>query len=103
MARPEWITPSESRNVRYADIADGARLQWTGDPSGNYVIEYRAGDGALALNGMLDVEGTSKDFGTLGEFYWDTWVVPYGRIQLRVVPARHKSLASEWVELRFAP
>jgi arylsulfatase A-like enzyme len=103
MARPEWILPRGSRTVRYADIADGARLQWTGDPSGNYVIEYRAGEGALALNGALDVEGTSKDFGALGEFYWDTWVVPYGRIQLRVVPAGHKSLASEWVELRFAP
>ena len=103
IARPEWITPRESRIVRYADIADGARLQWTGNPSGHYAVEYRAGDGALTLNGTLDVKGTSKDFGTVGEFYWRTWVVPYRRIRLRVIPAGHKSLASEWVELRFAP
>jgi arylsulfatase A-like enzyme len=103
ITRPQWTSPSESRIVRYADIADGARLQWTGDPSGHYAVEYRAGAGALTLNGTLDVKGTSKDFGTVGEFYWRTWVVPYKRIRLRVMPAGHKSLASEWVELRFAP
>jgi hypothetical protein len=103
VARPEWALPRASRTVRYADIADGARLKWTGDPSGHYVIEYRAGDGALAIDGTLDVDGTVKDFGTLGEFYWRTWVVPYGRIRLRVAPAGHKSLASDWIELTLAP
>jgi choline-sulfatase len=101
--RPEWTTPNTSRTVRYADIADGARLQWTGDPSGQYVVEYRAGAGPFALDGVLDVAGTTKDFGTIGEFYWRTWVVPYRRVKLRVVPAGHADLASEWIELTFAP
>ncbi|BAQ15696.1 hypothetical protein GL4_0226 [Methyloceanibacter caenitepidi] len=103
VARPEWMTPSASRTVRYADIADGARLQWTGDPSGQYVVEYRAGDGPFALDGVLDVSGTTKDFGTVGEFYWRTWVVPYRQIKLRVMPEGREHLASEWIELTFAP
>jgi len=103
VARPEWTTPSTSRTVRYADIADGARLQWTGDQSGQYVIEYRAGDGALAIDGAMDVVGTTKDFGTVGQFYWRTWIVPYGQIRLRVLPAGHENLASDWIELKFAP
>lgn len=102
VARPEWVTPP-SRTVRYADIADGARLQWTGDPSGRYVVEYRAGDGALAIDGVLDVEGTVKDFGIVGEFYWRTWVVPYRRVRLRVMPTGHEDLASQWIELELAP
>ncbi|MEJ2518665.1 MAG: sulfatase-like hydrolase/transferase [Methyloceanibacter sp.] len=89
--------------VRYADIADGARLQWTGDPSGQYVVEYRAGEGPFALDGVLDVAGTTKDFGTVGEFYWRTWVVPYRQIRLRVMPEGRESLASEWIELTLAP
>jgi hypothetical protein len=89
--------------VRYADIADGARLQWTGDQYGQYVIEYRAGDGALAIDGAMDVVGTTKDFGTVGQFYWRTWIVPYGQIRLRVLPAGHENLASDWIELKFAP
>jgi choline-sulfatase len=101
--RPKWTTPSASRTVRYADIADGARLQWTGDPSGQYVVEYRAGDGPFALDGALDVVGTTKDFGTVGEFYWRTWVVPYRQIRLRVMPEGRENLASEWIELNFAP
>jgi len=101
--RPEWTTPSTSRTVRYADIADGARLQWTGDPSGQYVVEYRAGEGPFALDGVLDVAGTTKDFGTVGEFYWRTWVVPYRQIRLRVMPEGRESLASEWIELTLAP
>jgi len=103
VARPEWTTPSASRTVRFADIADGARLQWTGNPSGKYVVEYRAGDGAFAIDGALDVAGTVKDFGTVGEFYWRTWVVPYRQIRLRVLPAGHENLASDWIELKFAP
>ncbi len=103
IARPEWTTPSTSRTVRYADIADGARLQWTGDPSGQYVVEYRAGHGPFALDGALDVAGTTKDFGTVGEFYWRTWVVPYRQIRLRVMPEGRENLASEWIELTFAP
>lgn len=103
VARPEWVTPQSSRAVHYADIADGARLQWTGDPSGRYVVEYRAGDGAIAIDGALDVEGTTKDFGVVGEFYWRTWVVPYRRVRLRVVPAGRKNLASQWIELELVP
>lgn len=103
MARPEWTTPSTNRTVRYADIADGARLEWTGDRSGQYVVEYSAGDGPFALHGELDVVGTEKDFGTVGEFYWRTWVVPYRQIRLRVRPVGQESLASDWIELKFAP
>ncbi|WP_159079891.1 sulfatase-like hydrolase/transferase [Methyloceanibacter sp. wino2] len=103
VARPEWTTPSASRTVRYADIADGARLQWTGDPSGQYVVEYRAGDGPFALDGVLDVSGTTKDFGTVGEFYWRTWVAPYRQIKLRVMPEGREHLASKWIELTFEP
>ena len=103
VTRPRWIVPDAGGVVRYADIADGALLRWTGDPAGRYVIEYRAGDGALALDGVLEVAGTVKDFGRVGEAYWRTWVVPYGHVRLRVVPVGRADLAGDWLDLRLQP
>jgi arylsulfatase A-like enzyme len=103
LARPQWIMPDADGTVRYADIADGVRLQWTGDPAGRYVIEYQAGDGPLAIDGELDVTGTEKDFGDVGEIYWRTWVVPYGRVRLRVMPEGRVDLATTWRELMLQP
>jgi arylsulfatase A-like enzyme len=103
VGRPRWVEPVADGVVRYADIANGARLQWTGDPTGHYRVEYRAGGGALAIDGALEVTGTMKDFGRLGESYWRTWVVPYGHVRLRVVSAARPELASDWLDLRLQP
>ena len=101
--QPEWIVPTASGIVRFADVAEGARLEWTGDPAGRYAVEYQAGAGALKIDGALDVTGTVKDFGRIGETYWRTWIVPYGRVRLRIVPVGHEDLASVWIEMTVEP
>jgi choline-sulfatase len=100
---PEWVVPSSGGVVHFADIADGARLEWTGDPAGRYLVEYRAGNGPLAIDGQFEVTGTMKDFGKVGEGYWRTWVVPYGRLRLRVMPADAPGRSSEWIDLELRP
>ncbi len=102
-AKPGWLHPDESQAVGYADIADRTFLAWTGDPTSDYVIEYEAGSGLLALGGTFDVAGTRHDFGPVEEGYWRTWVVPYDRIRFRVRPAGTPDAWSEWIELELQP
>lgn len=103
LERPQWVTPRTNRVLRYADVARGVRLEWTGAQSSSYLVEYHAGDGAKAMEGTLEVKGTVKDFGIVGEVYWRTWVAPYSRVRLRVMPVGREDLASSWLELEFRP
>lgn len=101
---PRWRQPAASRALRYADLADGVKLAWSGDPAGRYVLEYEAGEGgALSLKGRLDVEGLEKDFGRIDEAYWRNYVLPYGRVRLRIGLAGRDDAWSEWIEVRALP
>lgn len=100
---PTWVHPASSGSAGFADISGRTYLEWTGDGSARYVVEYEAGTGLLAFAGTLDVDGTRYDFGAVDESYWGTWVVPYGMIRFRVRPEGAAQLWSDWVELELQP
>jgi choline-sulfatase len=85
-ATPQWLFPAESGTISWDALQGRAYLEWTGEPSDSYVLEYKAGSGALAVSGRIIVSGTKKDFGVFSRKYWDTWVVPYEEVKLRVRP-----------------
>tara|TARA_R110002110_G_scaffold85816_6_gene223980 strand:+ start:18767 stop:20386 length:1620 start_codon:yes stop_codon:yes gene_type:complete len=100
---PGWVHPEQSGEIGYDDIAGAAYLSWTGNAAERHVLEYESGTGLLALSGQIEVDGTRYDFGALDQGYWNTWVLPYGRVRFRVRPASSLESWSEWLELEFAP
>lgn len=97
---PRWVWPDHSGDYRYDDLAGRFRLQWTGRADRAYTIEYQAGEGAMALSGRMETVGPAKDFGDVGRRYWDTFVVPLGRVRLRVGSGGEWS---PWLEARVKP
>ncbi len=103
-AAPRWQQPAGSMALHFADIADGIRLRWSGDATARYVLEYEAGEGGpMNLKGRLDVDGLEKDFGRIDEAYWRSYVLPYGRVRLRVGLAGRQDAWSDWIEVRALP
>ncbi len=98
---PRWERPTAGGPIGYADIADGAVLTWSGDADAKHIVAYEAGSGLLALDGEIEVEGTTYDFDRIGQSYWSTWVVPYGQARFRVRRADNDAGWSEWIELEF--
>jgi len=82
-AAPKWVYPAESQLVSWDDLQGHLFLEWTGIAS-SYVIEYTAGLGALSVSGQFFVNGLRKDFGIFSRNYWETWIVPYRQVVLRV-------------------
>ncbi len=83
-AAPNWVFPATSRAVSWDELQGRAYLEWTGNPTKSYVLEYTAGSGPLEVSGRIAVEGTRKDFGTFSRKYWQTWIVPYRQMTVRV-------------------
>jgi len=84
VAPPNWIFPVTSRTVSWDELQGRVFLEWTGNPTKSYVLEYTAGSGPLEISGRIVVEGTRKEFGVFSKKYWDTWIVPYRQISVRV-------------------
>lgn len=99
---PGWVHPEQSGEIGFDDIAGAAYLSWTGNAAARHVLEYESGTGLLALSGQIEVDGTRYDFGAVDQGYWNTWVLPYGRVRFRVRPASSLESWSEWLELEFA-
>lgn len=83
-SHPEWLHPSGSKNLTYDNLEGQFFLEWSGEPSRSYLVEYRAGHGAKVIHGTLAVEGNRKDFGKISRLYWKTWIVPNSPYGLRV-------------------
>ena len=83
-AAPRWVFPARSRSVSWGDLRGRAYLEWSGEAGKAYIVEYRAGEGPLEVSGRISVDGPQKDFGTFSRNYWETWIVPYKRVTLRV-------------------
>lgn len=100
---PRWIFPQGGRTYRHSDLGGRVVLRWSGSPDAAYRIDYEAGEGLLALKGRLDVSGLEKDFGAVDAAYWQRFVVPYGRVRLRVGLAGRDDAWSDWIEVRAVP
>lgn len=99
--QPRWKHPATSGNVSFKQFEGRFFLQWTGSPEKTYILEYRAGYGAKALQGTLEVDGNVKDFGTISTLYWNTWIVPNGPYNLRVKETGGPW--SSWLKLEASP
>jgi len=99
--QPSWVYPANRPTMGYEDFGGRFRLEWTGAADQAYVVQYEAGEGWKAFSGEMEVVGTVKDFGTVDRAYWDRWVVPYGRVRVRVAPVGRTDLWSDWLEIKL--
>ena len=72
-------------------------MEWTGEPSSDYVIQYEAGEGLLSLKGELEFKGVLREFGPVDAAYWKTFILPYGKVRMRVGPAGRGDRWSDWL------
>lgn len=99
---PVLLWPDRGGVWRHADIAGRFVLEWDGLAHAEYVVQYEAGSGALALSGALRARGTRLALDPVDRVYWDTFVAPYGRLRLRVGVAGREDRWSEWREIELA-
>ena len=81
---PQWVFPARSAVVSWDDLQGRVYLQWSGSSAKSYVLEYSAGSDPVAVSGRISVDGKEKDFGRFSRKYWNTWIVPYKKVTLRV-------------------
>ena len=86
----------------YDDLRGNFRLEWSGLADKEYVLQYVAGSGTHQISGLLDVQGTMKDFGKVSRRYWNTWVVPYSPFRIRVSESGSGNW-SNWLDLAAKP
>lgn len=91
-----WIWPRRSGAITFDDIQGHSQIRWSGTENGQYVLAYSAGTGELQLAGEIAVKGNAYSFGHVDRDYWETFVVPYGKVRLRVRNEETKA-ASEWL------
>jgi choline-sulfatase len=99
---PVWLTPEKSGSYTFDQLEGDVLFRWSGEKNGAYILEYRAGIGPGQLSGSLDVLGNEKNFGRFDRFYWNTWIVPQKRFELRVGRADGTGW-SPWLTLEVAP
>lgn len=99
---PAFLWPDRGGRWRHADLGGRFVLEWDGLAHANYIVQYEAGSGALALSGNLRATGTRLALDPVDRVYWDTFVVPYGRLRLRVGVAGREDRWSEWREIELA-
>ena len=102
-AAPVWRVPAASGTVAHQQVSGGFRMEWTGEPSSDYVIQYEAGEGLLSLKGELEVKGVLREFGPVDAAYWKTFILPYGKVRMRVGPAGRGDRWSDWLVMTPVP
>ncbi len=99
-APPQWIFPASSASVFFEDLPSPLKLRWRGQENAEYRLQYRAGKGALALEGEIAVNGLTHDFGPITREYWNRYIVPYGVFSLRLGPAGQGDAWGPWLTIR---
>jgi len=93
---PRILQPRNNDVIRVNDDNLHIALEWTGDRSHTYVIEYDVGEGFKNLKGKIPVQGIRKDFGPLPRDAWEP--LPYWNpYRFRVAPYGRSDLWSTWV------
>jgi choline-sulfatase len=83
-APPRWVFPASSGVLTYDDLPSPLTLRWRGEALADYVLQYEAGVGPMAIRGEIHVAGTTRDFGVVSRHYWNEYVTPYKRFRLRI-------------------
>ncbi len=95
---PRWIRPLKDGLYSYTNLAGKFQLEWTGSHNKQYIIQYRAGVGKTAITGEITSDGPIKDFGTIEQKFWETWIIPNSPFRLRVRNVE-KGNWSKWLKL----
>ena len=90
----------ESNALGYDDLQGRFSIEWSGNPSAQYILAYELGEAPFSLAGEMRVTGTVKDFGAIDRHYWETWVLPYQKAHIRV-RAEGGGSWSNWQTLVF--
>lgn len=94
---PAWIFPPGSGSFSYDDLQGDFSLNWQGERSRHYILQYRAGLGPKALEGSLHIDGNQKKFGKISRRYWNTWIVPQSPIFIRI--REEEGVWGDWLRL----
>ena len=96
---PRWIFPASSGVLTYDNLPSPLMLRWRGAAHADYLLEYEAGEGPMAIRGEIQIAGTTRDFGAVSRHYWNEYVTPYKRFRLRVRHAGQNQPWSPWLDL----
>lgn len=99
---PSWRWPNRGGVWHYADLDGQFALEWDGASHARHVVQYVAGSGTLSLAGEIKVDGTRLALAPVDRAYWNTWVLPYGTLKLRVGVAGRDDRWSDWLEIELA-
>lgn len=101
-APPQILRPDNGARLGFEETGGRVILEWDGDPTQQYVIEYEIGQGAYYLRGALPVEGPRKEFGPLPLRVW-ALLPQYNpfRVRVRAEPCREARCWSLWVGFGF--
>jgi hypothetical protein len=100
--KPRILRPREGHRLAFVEEAGRVVVEWEGQPSARYVLEYEVGTGRYLMRGDFAVIGPRKEFGPLKAEVWNQLVF-YNPFRVRIRPARCDDAAcwSEWVTFRF--
>ena len=101
-AIPQVISPEDGVALEYESSDGSVTIQWTGDPSLSYVIEYHIGNGIHTLKGKMPVEGTQHTFGPLPRDGWEP-LYQWNPYRIRVRPRGMSDGWSEWRTVTISP
>ncbi len=96
-APPRWLFPERSGTFSYNQLAPNFELRWSGPEKAPYVIEYSATIDDSPINGFLETDENRKDFGKISRLYWNTWIVKYQMVKIRV--KQQDGPWSDWLQL----
>ncbi len=99
---PSWRWPNRGGTWHHADLDGRFALEWDGASHVPHVVQYVAGSGATSLAGEIRVDGTRLGLEPVDVAYWNTWVVPYGTLKLRVGVAGRDDRWSDWLQIELA-
>jgi hypothetical protein len=71
-------------------------VEWIGDESAEYIIEYEVGTGGYHMTGELEVVGTKQWYGPFPEDIWQALPL-YNPWRFRIIPKAHPNYPSEWI------
>lgn len=98
---PEILFPHDGDTLHYQGADHAVKLNWTGPPTGSYVIEYDVGVGTYHLSGEITESSSAPVYGPFQANFWNSLVL-YNPWKFRVYLENRPEAKSEWVEYNLA-
>jgi choline-sulfatase len=96
---PQWAFPATSGVLTYDKLPSPLMLKWRGAADADYLLQYEAGEGPMAITGERQITGNFQNFGTMSQHYWDEYITPYKRFRLRIRYVGQNQKWSPWLDM----